>query len=90
MYLITENSESKSLRILIKNEIDFLIKNEINNFDLKSITIVINETEKEISDGRLKIINDFGQNLLDETLNQIEVNKLSQQEILSDYFDNLI
>ena len=90
MYLITENSESKSLRILIKNEIDFLIKNEINNFDLKSITIVINETEKEVSDGRLKIINDFGQNLLDETLNQIEVNKLSQQEILSDYFDNLI
>lgn len=90
MYLITENSESKSLRILIKNEIDFLIKNEINNFDLKLITIVINETEKEVSDGRLKIINDFGQNMLDETLNQIEVNKLSQQEILSDYFDNLI
>ena len=91
MFFITENSESESLKTLIKNEIEFLIKHEINNFNFKSITIIINnEDEKEISNKKLEIINNYGQDLLSETFNEIEENKLEIQEILGDYFNNLI
>ena len=91
MFFITENSESESLKTLIKNEIEFLIKHEINNYNFNSITIIINnEDEKEISNKKLEIINNYGQDLLSETFNEIEENKLEIQEILGDYFNNLI